>query len=161
MAADITIRVLTGAGGVVSDAVVGIDFCSIDTDASSYVNRIANPVQAGGNSYEKWIAAQVDGEPAVSVSNFRFFRWIGEGSHPVPYGSAIMWGIADAYATPTAETSTIAVHSLGDSVNLWDAGSYKTLGSRTKSLVMQLQVAADAAPGHWDQQVMFFQYDEI
>ncbi len=160
MAASVTIRVNTAASaGTESPAVTGIDLISADNATNSLENRVANPVQAGSNSYEKWVTARVDEAPDNYVSDFE--AW-GDGS--VQSSTTLNAGVTATGATPTSSTSSVATnawtsYTSGAKLN-WHATNLTGVGSTTQFLVFQLVVDADAAAGNWTQETINYSYNE-
>lgn len=161
MAASLSFRVYTGsAAGTESGAVTGIDFISADNATNSLANRQANPITVNTNSYEKWLKMKVDTIPANGVTNFK--AW-GDGT--VMTSTTLKWtGQYITGTTPTTASSTIASTTFtnftaGNKLT-WDTNSYTNTNATTQYLVMQLQVASDAAPGNWTQETVSVSYDE-
>jgi hypothetical protein len=160
MAAIITIRVNTGTNaGTQSAAVSGIDLISADNATNSLANRQTNPIDAGGQSYEKWLTARVDAAPDNGVSDFELW---GDGD--VDANTTLYVGITGTGATPTDSVSSVAVADFTNYVTgsrlAWDAGPYDTIGDTTDFAVFQLAVAAGASPGNWTQETIYYAYTE-
>ena len=74
MAASLSVRVYTGsAAGTESAVVTGIDLESADNATNTLANRQANPINVGGQSYEKWLKLKLDTAPANGVTNFKIW----------------------------------------------------------------------------------------
>ena len=150
MAAALTLRVYTGTdAGTESGAQTGIDLVSVDSATNSAPNRAANEVVPATNSFEKWLRLRVDTAPVGAATNF----WL-QSDDSLPDGVTIKFGVTDTPATPTASTSTVATTTLEVGRRyIFDANSYSDVGDHTRYLVLQEQVAADAASGSIDQLV--------
>lgn len=160
MAATVTIRVFTSTNaGTMSGAVSGIDLISADNATNSLANRQANPITAGGRSYEKWTKARVDVAPDNAVENFQ--AW---GDQAVQSSTTLKVGKTDTGVTPTNTTSTVATNDWtgygSGSKFAWHAGQLTGVSSTTDYLVFQLFVDADAAAGNWTQETINYSYDE-
>jgi hypothetical protein len=149
MSATVTMRVYTGSGaGTESSAQIGFDLVSIDSAENSPSNRSTNKVAPGSNSFEKWLRLRLDAADGKTVSNF----WV-ERTGDLPDGVVVKIGTTETPATPTASESTVARETMADGRRYWfDAGSYDEAGDHTRYLVLQEQVAADAADGAIDTQ---------
>lgn len=160
MAATISIRVYTGTTAATeSAAVTGIDFVSADNATNSLGNRQANPINAGANSFEKWLKAKVDAAPDNKVENWKFWT---DGA--MPTNTTLYAGTATSGATPTDANSTVATvdaatYTSGAKLT-WDTAALTTLNAVTKYLVLQLRVASNAAPGNWGSETLNYSYDE-
>ena len=160
MAATVTIRVNTGAGaGTESPAVSGIDLISADNATNSQANRAAYPITAGQKSYEKWLTARVDVAPDNNVSNFQFW---GDGTFQS--STHLFVGKNSAGVTPTSVDSAYATNNMTNYTSgnkfAWHATNMTGVGSTTDFLVLQLDVDADASPGDWTQETLYYSYDE-
>lgn len=166
MVASLTLRVYTSTGaGTESAAVTGVDFVSADNATNTQANRQANPISVGTSSYEKWLKLKVDTKPSNSVSNFKIW---GDGAVTVST-SLYFTGAYTTGTTPTNATSSIANVSFTNytagAKATWDAGSYTNTDATTQYAVMQLQIAADCAPGNWNgvvtgAETINYSYDE-
>lgn len=136
-----TLRVFTGANAAtMSTAQTAVSLLSVDAATN---DPGSHQVAPGSNSFEKWVAVYVDAADSTTYSNF----WVECGSS-APAGVTIKVGFADAGATPTSATSTVAKTTLSPGRRyLWDDTVYDTTGDRTRFLVIQAQVAATAASG--------------
>lgn len=162
MAASLSIRVFTGTNAATkSAAVTGIDMISADNAVNSPTNRATYPVGRGTNSYEKWLAMEIDVAPATNVSNFQVW---GDGGAPPTDTALKVAGEVATGVTPVATTSVVAVDDFSDYTAAaklqWDDGVYTTVGDVTEFLVFQLQVGAGASVGAWTQEVANYAYDE-
>ena len=160
MAATISIRVFTGANAAtMSEAVSGVDFISGDNATNSSANRLANPIAAGENSYEKWIKARIDVAPDNYVKDFKVW---GDGA--VEENTHLYYGRVESGATPEASKSSVAIHSSSSVVASvkgdWDATERVAVGELTEYLVFQLCVEEVASPGNWTQETVNFEYTE-
>jgi len=160
MAATVTIRVFTGSSaGTMSGAVTGIDLMSADGATNSTANRQANPITAGGRSYEKWLKARVDVAPDNYVNNFQLW---GDGA--VQQSTTLYLGKTQSGVTPTNSDSTVATNNwtgyLTGSRFAWHATNMTGIGSLTDYAVFQLDVDSDAAAGNWTQETLNYSYDE-
>lgn len=164
MTAVLTLRVYTGAGATESASVSGIDLISADNATNSLANRQANPITVGTNSYEKYVALRIDTAPSNYVQNFKIW---GDGATMT--NTTLMWKgeVASAsYAQPVNTTSTVATTNFttctAGSKCTWDTTQYDNTSQdqHTKFSVFQLQVAANAAPGNWTQETVYYSYDE-
>lgn len=160
MAASVSVRVYTSTNaGTQSSAVTGIDFISADNATNSSANRVANPITAGNNSFEKWIKLYVDTAPDNQIDNIQFWT---DGS--IDANTTLDVGVTATGATPTASTSSVATtdattYTSGSKLT-WDAGPYTTTGAIDDYLVLQLQTTASAAAGNWTQETLNYSYDE-
>lgn len=163
MAATLVLSVKNGtAPGTYTDNVAGIDLVSTDNSINSLANRQAYPITVGNNSYEKWVALKITATPTNYVTNFKLW---GDGA--VDTSTTLAFTAAyTTYATPTANTSTIAsanwtTYTSGNKAT-WDTTTYTSanLNSYTKFAVFQLQVGSTAGPGNWTQETVNYSYDE-
>lgn len=159
MAATVTIRVLTGAGESMSDAVSGIDLISADNDTNSLANRTSNPITAGSRSYEKWLQARVDVAPDNYVKEFKVW---GDGT--VQAETTLYYGVTGTYAEPTSGDSAVATTDFTNAVSgakaTWHNGELSGVGDLTDYLVFQLDTTVSAAAGNWTQETINYEYKE-
>jgi hypothetical protein len=146
MSATITCRAMTGSGaGTQSGAQTAISLLSIDAASGDPDDE---PIAPGSNSFERWLRFRVDAAPEVGVADF----WV-ESAGELPDGVTIRFGVTDTGVTPKATTSTIATTELvAGRRYVWDTNIYSDIGDTTRYLVLQGQVAADAADGPIDTQ---------
>lgn len=146
----LSLRVFTGTNaGTESAAQTGIALLSVDAATN---DPGSHKVAPGTNSFEKWLAVSVDAANSQTFSNF----WV-EMTGDLPDGVTIKVGTADAGATPTSATSTVAKTTLATGRRfIWDAGTYNANGQKTRYLVLQEQVAASAASGAIPQGTLTF-----
>lgn len=161
MAASLSLRVYTGsAAGTESAVVTGIDLSSDDSATNTLGHRQANPITVGANSYEKWLKLKVDTAPANSVTNFKIW---GDGavqaSTTLKFTGQYVTGVTPTAATSTRADTAFTGFTAGNKAT-WDTVSYTATNATTKYVILQLQVASDAAPGNWTQEVISFSYDE-
>jgi len=157
-----------------------VDFSFAERNNSGWTGSISNlnfgstdspeptpldyPVTAGSNSYEKWIAGSFGGT-FTKVDNVQF--WKSSGNYVT--GEVIKWtGSETTFATPTQNTSTVAVGSvpvsdpgttnvtIGGSLS----GSLTSVGS-TDYIVLQLQTTTSTPAGAVNQKEFTLQFDEI
>lgn len=160
MAATVSIRVNTGAdAGTESASVSGIDLISADNATNSLANRQANPVTAGGKSYEKWLTAKVDAAPDNAVSNFQVWGDGGVQSSTALYAGATATGVTPTSGDSAVATNDFTTYTSGNKLG-WHSGDLTGIGSTTDFLVLQLDVDADAAAGNWTQETINYSYDE-
>ena len=125
----------------------------MSTDSAGSDPDVAE-VAPGANSYEKWIRVKIDSAGTQTFTNF----WV-ERSGDLPDGVDIKLGVTDTPATPTSTTSTVATTTMADGRRyFFDNGSYAADGDYTRYLVLQEQVASDAASGSIEQQVFTIGY---
>lgn len=150
MTASLSMRVCTGANaGTESASAPGIAFMDIDSAA---IDPDANEVAPGSNSFEKWVRLALDDADGQAVSGF----WI-ERSGDLPDGVTVKLGTTDTPTTPTAAASTVARETMAAGRHyFFDAGAYDEDGARTRYLVLQEIVAADAPSGAIDTQGFTF-----
>lgn len=151
----VSLRVCTGTNAATESAAqTGIALLSVDAATN---DPGSHKVARGANSYEKWVRLAVDAADGKTYSNF----WVECGSSGLPEGVTIKVGFADAGATPTSATSTVAKTTLSAGRRyLWDDTVYDTTGDRTRFLVVQEQVAATAASGAIPQGTLTFGWVE-
>ncbi len=150
MAGTLSLRVYTGpSAGTQSAAQTGISLNAADA--------LTGPdVDPGDNSFEKWLRLRVDAAPDVGVTNF----WL-RNTGDLPEGVVLKFGVTDTPATPTASTSTVATSTLESGRRYtWDTTVYSEVGERTRYLVIQEQVAADAPSGAIDAQALEFGWQD-
>jgi hypothetical protein len=161
MTAALSVRVYTGsAAGTESAAVTGIDLESADNATNSLANRQANPINVGGQSYEKWLKLKIDTAPANAVANFKIW---GDGA--VMTSTTFFWtGAYVTGTTPVATVSSIANTNFtgftSGNKGTWDTNSYSATNATTRFSVFQLAVDATAGPGNWTQETVNYSYDE-
>lgn len=150
MTASLSLRVYTGTGaGTESAAQTGIAFMDIDSAAN---DPDSNQVAPGANSFEKWLRLRVESADDQTVSGF----WV-ERTGDLPDGVTVKLGISAAPATPVATESTIASKTMHAGQKYYfDAAAYSSAGDHSSYLVLQEIVAADAASGQIDQQLVEF-----
>lgn len=136
-------------------------------DASN-LNPIANPIEPGKNSFEKWQLLHVtDMGTSSMINNIRVWRTgsLGANAIHVTNASSSAYRGETKYRTPTDATSPYAIFpmptSIPGSANLGIGGSLT--GSFTKSgqsdfLVHQIQTTEAALAGSTT--IMNYQYDE-
>jgi hypothetical protein len=136
-----SLRVFTGTNAAtMSAAQTAVSLLSVDAATN---DPASHQVAPGSNSFEKWVAVYIDAAAGTTYSNF----WVECGSS-APASVTIKVGFADAGATPTAATSTVAKTTLSPGRRyLWDDTVYDTTGQQTRFLVIQGQVAASASAG--------------
>lgn len=160
MAASLSVRVNTGASaGTESSAVTGIDMISADNAVNTLANRMANPINAGGRSYEKWLRIRVDVAPVSAVTNFQ--AW-SDGS--IDPDTTLFVGTTTTGATPVGSVSSVATTDFATYTSgsklLWDSASLTTIGNHTKFLVLQWAIAAGHGPGAVAQELLNYSWDE-
>ena len=154
MAASLSLRVYTGTNaGTESAPQSGIALMDVDSAAVDPTN---NEIAKGSNSFEKWMRIKVDAPDSGSFTNF----WI-ERSGDLPDGVTVKMGVTDSPSTPVAATSSIATTTMADGRRyIFDTSEYDTAGDATRYVVVQAQVAADAASGNIEQQVFTVGYSQ-
>jgi hypothetical protein len=142
-----------------SGAVTGIDFISADNATNSLANRQANPVQAGANSFEKWMKFRCDVAPTTQCTSFKVW---GPGTSAT--GLTVMAGTTATGVTPTASASSVATTDLStltsSGASLAITGTLVNVGDLTNYVVLQMQTAGTIAPGAIPQQTINYQYTE-
>jgi hypothetical protein len=132
MAASLTLRQYSGTNAGTESAAVE----EIDLEADG-----GGDVAPGTNSLEAWLRLRVDTAAEAIVSNFTL---VMDGA--VPTGTTLRFGVRDTGVTPTAATSSIATTEITPGRRyIWDTNSYDSAGDRTRYLVIQAQVAANAS----------------
>jgi hypothetical protein len=134
-----TLRVYTGTNaGTESSAQTAIALMDIDS-------AVVTPA----NSFEKWLRVKIDTAGSHTFSNF----WI-ERSGDLPDGVVVKMGVTDNPGTPVAVTSAVATTTMADGRRyLFDANEYDADNEASRYVVLQGQVASDAASGAIEQQV--------
>ena len=160
MTASLSLRVFNGPTPANSGPVTGMDFLSADNALCSPTNRAAHPLSAGTNSFEKWVALQIDVPPANAVTNFQLW---GDGSVDSTTILDYAAGVS-GYVAPTASTSVVATTDFATATSgakaLWDSGSYVEVGATTKFAVFQLRVLAGCPPGPRPSRAIYWSWDE-
>jgi hypothetical protein len=162
MAATLVVSVSYGAGPTVTDSVSGVDLISADNSTNSLVNRQANPITVGTNSYEKWIRLKITATPANYVQSFKvWFNSTVDTTTTLNFTGAYVTYQVGTTATSTIANAVATTYTSGNKAT-WDLAQYTAAqtGSYTKYLVMQLAVGATAGPGNWTQQTVNYSYDE-
>lgn len=137
-----------GSGQTVTPNIQLIAYASLDQPSASGLSA-ANPVLISTNSFEKWLRARVQTPAQNSLSNFTV-SW----SATAPTDStgsatnlAFKFGVNAAYATPTANVSTVATTvCVGAPATAVNAPA-NTAGAYGGYIVNQMQVGAGAAGG--------------
>ncbi len=180
MAATVTIRRWTGAGGGPTKT----DITSINTranaeDAHSTAGT-TNPIQipAAGTNYSYWVSTQlsVDVTPSGTINNI---KWYTDGANGFGTGVTCKGETASAYvqATGTAGTTGIQL-TAGNHASLagapsdvfaFTSGSPKSVtgtmsnpstGDLGHQMVYQIEVGTTANPGATPQETFTWRYDE-
>jgi len=142
-----------GAGETVTNSVSNVNFGSVDA-----INIVpaTDPVTAGNNSFEKWIRGRFSGT-FTSIANLRF--WKSAGAFVT--GEAIKAAVDQAYAAPTAATSTVATADVpiteGAALNPAAPGASPSFSGY---ITMQLQTTVSTPPGAVNQKTLNIKYDE-
>ena len=162
MAAVLTVRVYTGAtAGTESAAVTGIDLLGdADNATNTLANRQAHPIDAGSQSYEKWLKLKIDTPPANGVTTFQVW---GDGA--VQTSTTLFWtGAYVTGVTPTSGVSAKAATSFATYTSgnkgSWDTNSYSATNATTQFAIFQLAVDATCGPGNWGQETINYSYSE-
>ncbi len=160
MVTQITVRVYTGPGaGSESDAASGIDFISADNALNTLANRANFLLDRGKRSYEKWLRARVDVVPDNYAKDFKVW---GDGL--LQAETMMYYGLADSGFTPVMEPSSFAIGQFilltSENKLLWDTAELVLEGDVTKCLVLQLFVGANAIPGNWTQETIYYEWTE-
>ena len=153
MPAVVSLRVNTGTNaGTESGAQTGIDFISADNALNTLANRQANPIQAGDNSFEKWLTLKIDTPPDNYIENVQ--AWTDGNQPHAEIG--VMVGVTATGVTPTAATSTVATTDFFTYVTgsrlTWHAGQLSAQDAVTDFMVLQMQVTASAPAGNVGQE---------
>ena len=145
----------TASGGTVA----GIDFISADNATNSLVNRQANPITAGNNSYEKWLKLNVTGAPDNAVTNFLYWTDGTVDANTTLYAGTTATGVTPAATNSTIATTDATTLTSGGK-GTWTAGTITTTGTIDRFLVLQLRTTASATAGNWTQETITYSYDE-
>jgi len=152
MAADISLRVFTGAGAAtMSGPQSGIELSAQDVVSGG------SDVLPGTVSYERWIALRLDTAPVVGVTTLSV---LNDGD--LPTGVTLKFGVTDTPRTPINTVSDIATMDLTSGRKfIFDTGVYDEVGQITRYLVVQEVVAVGAPSGAIPQQELSFGYQEV
>lgn len=150
MAAEISVRVYTGTNaGTESAAQTEVTLCAEDA-------VIGDPVQPGTRSFERVVALKIDAAPDVGVANF----WV-QNTGELPDGVSLKFGVTDTPTTPVATASAVATKDLVSGQRyIFDTNTYTEVGEKTRYLVIQEVVAADADSGDIPDQALSFGWAE-
>lgn len=150
MTSAISARVYTGSGaGTESSAQTAIALCAADALSGA-------DVAPGTNSYERWIRLRVDAVPAIGVTDL----WV-QNTGDLPPGVAIKFGVTDTPHTPVAALSAVATMELTSGRRfIFDTSVLGAIGSHSRYIVLQGQVASDADAGPIDTQGLVFGWRE-
>lgn len=180
MAATVTIRRWTGAGGGPTKT----DITSINTranaeDAHSTAGT-TNPVQvpAAGTNYSYWVSTQLsaDTTPSGTIDNL---RWYTDGSNNFGTGITCKGNTASAYVQATGTVGTtgtqlttgnhaslaaapvdVFTHTSGSPKTVTGSISNPSTGDIGHQFVYQIEVASTAGPGASAQETFTWKYDE-
>lgn len=152
--ATVEIAESNGAGETVTSGINDTDVGSVD---SANLDPVANPIQPGNNSFEKWQRFNVTNMGTSSeVKNLKIWASgspTGSDSH-VTNARETTYGGSETYATPTDANSTVATQAMPTTepsgANLGIGGSLTgalTATGYSDYLVHQLQVDAGTTTG--------------
>ena len=152
MSATVTLRVYTGTNAGTESAAQSA-IALLPTDSASTTPAA---ITKGANSYEKWMRLSLDAAAGTTLTNF----WL-QRDGDLPTGVTVKFGVTDTAATPVNTTSLVATTTMADARRyIFDTTEYATTGDKTRWIVVQGQVAADADSGALDQQVFTAGYAE-
>lgn len=168
MAATVEIDETNGASGseTVTHGITDTDMGSVD---SANLDPVANPIQPGNNSFEKWQQFHVTSMGGSSeVKNLKVWADSapsGSDSHQTN-ATTSSYTATTSYSTPTDSSSTTATNAMPTSepggANLGIGGSLSgalTSSGTSDYLVHQLQVDAGTTSGTSFN--VNYQYDEV
>lgn len=168
MAATVEIDEENGASGS-STTTHGISNTNMGSVDAADLDPVANPIQPGNNSYEKWQQFHVTAMGGSSeIKNLKVWAASapsGSDSHQTNATESSYSGTT-SYSTPTDSTSTVATNAMPTSepsgANLGIGGSLSgaLTGTGTSDyLVHQMQVDSSTTSGTSFN--MNYQYDEV
>lgn len=150
MAADLSLRAYTGTNAAI-ESVALTDVALISEDAVTGADVVPGTV-----SFERWLALRVDVAPVEGVTNF----WV-QNTGDLPEGVSLKFGVTDTSATPVNTVSAVATKDLVSGRRfIFDTSTYTEAGEKTRYLVIQEVVAADADAGAIDPQALRFGWAE-
>ena len=154
MAATFEFSESNGAGEVVTNGILNINFGNLDSpNLSSPDNRIV----AGANGFEKWNRGRFSGV-YTTIDNLKFFKSGGT----LPSGVAVKAAVNSAYATPTDSTSVVATVDVpvveGSALVPNDPGASPDFSGY---IIMQMQVNVSPTVGAVPTQTFTLKYDEV
>lgn len=165
MAATFEVSESNGAGETVTDGVSNINFGS--TDAANIV-AASYPIDAGDNSYEKWIRMHFTGS-FNQIDQLKI--WKSSGAYVT--GESLKTNLTESgyseatFSAPTASTSSEATNTMPTSEptdsNIGISGSLSgTLSAAGYSdyCVLQLQTTSSSPAGNVNQKVISLKYRE-
>lgn len=168
MAATVEIDETNGSSGseTVTHGITNSNFGSVD---SPNLDPVANPIQPGNNSFEKWQQFHVTSMGGSSeIKNLKVWADSGASGSDTQAANVTTssYTATTSYSTPTDSSSTVATNTLPTSepgsANLGIGGSLSgalTSSGTSDYLVMQLQV--DAATTSGTSFNINYQYDEV
>lgn len=180
MAATVTIRRWTGAGGGPTKT----DITSINTranaeDAHSTAGT-SNPIQipSSGTNYSYWVSTQLsaDTSPTGTINNI---KWYTDGANGMGTGITVKVNTASAYVQATGTpgstgdilntsnhtslagaTSDAFGYTSGSPLSVTGSISNPTTGDIGHQVVYQVEVADTAGPGATNAETFTWRYDE-
>lgn len=165
MPATIVINEFNTAGETKTANITNSNMGSVD---SVNLDAVANPVVPGDNTFEKWQKIEVTALGGSSqIDNLKIWRTgaLGGSATHLTNARESAYGGAEAFATPTASTSSVATETMPSSeptgANLGIGGSLTGALTGTGSsdyLVHQIQTDSGDVAGSTS--TMNYQYDE-
>lgn len=166
MAATVEIDESNGATETVTHGITNTNMGSVD---SPNLDPVANPVQPGNNTYEKWQKIHVtDMGGSSEIDNLKIWRTgaLGGAAAHVTNATESSYGGAQTYAEPTNADSTVATNAMPTSepagANLGIGGSLSgslTAAGTSDFLIHQIQTDVGDTAGSTSD--LNYQYDEV
>ena len=171
MAATVEISESNTVSETVTNGITNVNFGSAD---APNLNNVANPIVAGGNSYEKWLRFHLIALAGSNqVDNFKV--WISDLGLGLKQGESFKTSlksqqyVAPSFQTPVNTVSVVAVEdmplsepTIGNNVGIGGSlmGTIDSDDQYSDYFVIQLQTTAQTPSGNLNQKVITFQYDE-
>ena len=160
MAATLQFSESNTSGESVRDNIANINFGNID---NYEIVPASNPINAGENSFEKYIRLKFGGTGWIEISNVKL--WKSSGDYVT--GETIKAAANQTFDTPSASTSSKAISNipttLGTALSIQstevDPTKFTTPGY-SKYIVLQTQTTISTPSGAGNQKVITVQYNE-